>query len=69
MAVKIINKQIVDDIDIQQVKSEIEDRFGKIDDNMLIYMYEEWFEKQAKELGIDKSQKVDNNDAPDLSEH
>ena len=36
------------------VKEEIEDRFGKINEKVLIYMYEEWFEKQAKKLGIEK---------------
>ena len=35
-----------------EVKHELEDRFGKIDNKIEIYMYEEWFEKQAKELGI-----------------
>ena len=40
---------------LKQVKSEIEDRFGKIDDNMLIYMYEEWFESMAKKVGITKA--------------
>lgn len=34
------------------VKEEIEDRFGKIDDKLEIYMYEEWFEKLAYKLGI-----------------
>jgi len=31
-----------------EVKTELEDRFGRLDENMLIYMYEEWFEKLAK---------------------
>lgn len=35
-----------------EIKSELEDRFGKISKNIEIYMYEEWFEKQAKTLGI-----------------
>jgi len=34
------------------VKEELEDRFGKLSDNMIIYMYEEWFEKLAKSLDI-----------------
>jgi len=34
------------------LKSELEDRFGKLDQNMLIYMYEELFEKKAKKLNI-----------------
>ena len=35
-----------------EVKHELEDRFGKISKNMEIYMFEEWFEKQASTLGI-----------------
>ncbi len=35
-----------------KVKDEIEDRFGKISESILIYMYEEWFEKLAKKLNI-----------------
>ncbi len=34
------------------VKSELEDRFGKISSSIEIYMYEEWFEKIAKQLSI-----------------
>ena len=37
---------------LSSVKMEIEDRFGKIDEDILIYMYEELFEKQATEIGI-----------------
>ena len=37
---------------LEKVKSELEDRFGKIDEDMLIYMYEEWFEKLANKLEI-----------------
>ncbi len=35
-----------------EVKEELEDRFGNIDEKMLIYMYEEWFEKLANKLNI-----------------
>ena len=34
------------------VKEELEDRFGKLNEDLIIYMYEEWFEKLAKNLGI-----------------
>lgn len=37
---------------LHQVKGELEDRFGKLDENMIIYMYEEWFEKLAAQLQI-----------------
>lgn len=39
---------------LEEVKNEIEDRFGKIDEELNIYMYTELFEKQAKELNINK---------------
>ena len=32
---------------LTKIKAEIEDRFGKINDKLEIYMYEEWFEKLA----------------------
>ena len=35
-----------------EVKEELEDRFGKLSQDMIIYMYEEWFSKMAKNLGI-----------------
>lgn len=48
---KLINK--VDSFDkLKDVKSEIEDRFGRVSDDMVIYMYEEWFEKLALKLNI-----------------
>ncbi len=34
------------------IKSELEDRFGKINQDIEIYMYEEWFEKLAYKLNI-----------------
>lgn len=44
--------QIKDYNSLTKIKSEIEDRFGKISQKMEIYMYEEWFEKLARELNI-----------------
>ncbi len=37
---------------LNQVKSELEDRFGKVNEDIVIYMYEEWFEKLANSLNI-----------------
>ena len=34
------------------IKNELEDRFGRLDEDLIIYMYEEWFEKLAKKLKI-----------------
>ncbi len=45
---------------LHDIKEEIEDRFGKINENMLIYMYEEWFEKLAHELNINKVRQTKN---------
>jgi transcription-repair coupling factor (superfamily II helicase) len=56
---KLINT-ICDYKSLQNVKMEIEDRFGKIDENMEIYMYEEWFEKLADKLQIKNVMQVDN---------
>jgi len=35
-----------------EVKNEIKDRFGLVDETLDVYMYEEWFEKYAKKLKI-----------------
>ena len=35
-----------------KVKVELEDRFGKLSEEIIIYMYEEWFEKLAKKVKI-----------------
>ena len=37
---------------LAQIKEELEDRFGKVSEEIIIYMYEEWFEKLAKSLNI-----------------
>ena len=48
---KIINK--IDSKErIEEVKQELEDRFGKLKEDVIVYMYSEWFEKQAKSLNI-----------------
>lgn len=35
-----------------EIKGELEDRFGKIDNNLLIYMYSQWLENLCIDLGI-----------------
>ncbi len=35
-----------------EIKTELEDRFGKLDEDLVLYMHEEWFEKLAKQLDI-----------------
>lgn len=36
------------------VKAEFEDRFGPSSEDILVYMYQEWFEKLAKKVGIEE---------------
>lgn len=48
---RLINS-IEDEESFIRVKSELEDRFGKITEDMLIYMYEEWFERMASKLHL-----------------
>ena len=43
-----------------EVKKDLEDRFGHITEEMLIYMHEEWFEKLANELHITKVRQTKN---------
>ena len=54
--IKIEIHQKINEIDgykkLLEIKHELEDRFGKISKQIEIYMYEEWFEKQAQTLGI-----------------
>ena len=52
-----IHKKInmIDSYDsLKKIKFELEDRFGKISENMLIYMYEELFENMARKVCIKK---------------
>jgi transcription-repair coupling factor (superfamily II helicase) len=37
-----------------EIQKELEDRFGKVSEELHIYMYEEWFEKLAEKLHITK---------------
>lgn len=39
---------------LNELKFELEDRFGKLDDRIIVYMYEQLFEQKAKELEIEK---------------
>jgi len=55
---KIEIHQKINEIDsyskLLEIRNELTDRFGKISDNIEIYMYEEWFEKIAKNLEINR---------------
>ena len=56
-SVKIEIHKKINEIDsyekLLNIKKELEDRFGRISNDLEIYMYEEWFEKLANKLGID----------------
>lgn len=56
MDLKIIIHKKINQVDCYnkfcEIKEELEDRFGKLSDDLIIYMYEEWFEKLAKSLKI-----------------
>ena len=43
------------------VKSELEDRFGRLNEDLIVYMYEEWFEKLASKLKISKVKQTKNS--------
>ena len=49
---KLIN-EINSKENFEKVKNELEDRFGRLNDDIINYMYEEWFQSVAEELKID----------------
>ncbi len=55
---KIEIHQLINKIDsyekLMNIKEELEDRFGKLSESIIIYMHEEWFEKLAEKLKIEK---------------
>ena len=54
-----INK--IDSIEtLESTKKELEDRFGVLDENIIIYMYEELFEKEVQDLFIKKVNQTKN---------
>jgi len=57
-AIKIEIHKKINEIDsyekLIEVKIELEDRFGRVSENLLLYMYQEWFEKLARDKGIEK---------------
>ena len=61
--IKIEIHQKINEIDsydkLMTIKDELEDRFGKVTEDMLVYMYEEWFEKIANKYNITKVVQTD----------
>jgi transcription-repair coupling factor (superfamily II helicase) len=50
------------------IKSELEDRFGTLSNDIIIYMYEEWLEKLARKLNINKIKQGKNSIEITISE-
>ena len=46
---------------LDKVKNELEDRFGKLSEELIIYMHEELFEKMAKKLNIENIKQTKNS--------
>ena len=46
---------------LNEVRCELEDRFGKINEDIIIYMYEEWFEKLAYKVKVSKVNQTKNS--------
>ena len=46
---------------LNEIKNELEDRFGKLSEDLIIYMHEELFEKQAKTLNINHIKQTKNS--------
>ena len=53
--------EVKDETTLNDIRDELSDRFGKFSEEMEIYMYEEWFDKIAKSLGINKVVTMKNN--------
>ncbi|MDD2435860.1 MAG: transcription-repair coupling factor, partial [Bacilli bacterium] len=45
---------------LKETKDILEDRFGKLSETLIIYMYQEWFEKLANNLNIKKIRQTKN---------
>ena len=52
---------ISDEASYNLVKEELEDRFGKLSEDMLLYMHEEWLESLFSQLGIKKVRQSKNS--------
>lgn len=56
---KLINN-INSEEDIDNLSLVLKNRFGRVTDEMIVYMHEEWFEKQAKKLDIKETRQTKN---------
>ena len=46
---------------LEKIKAELEDRFGQVSEDMLVYMYEEWFEKLVEKIPVTKVRQTKNS--------
>lgn len=62
---KIEIHRLINDIDskdkLEEVKKTLEDRFGKLSDEIIIYMYEEWFESLVNQVKVTKVNQTKNS--------
>ena len=61
---KIMIHRMINEIDskekLKEVRSDLEDRFGKLSEDIIIYMYEEWFEKLVIKANVTKVSETKN---------
>ena len=57
---KLINT-IIDKKSFDSVKAELEDRFGKLNEDIIIYMYSEWFDKMAEAMHVSSVRELRNS--------
>ncbi len=41
--------------DVEKLKDELTDRFGKLDQELILYMYEKLYKKQSHQIGVEKT--------------
>ncbi len=63
LKIEIHNKinEVADQESFNKIKEELEDRFGTLSEDLIIYMYEEWFEKLASSLHINNVKQTNNS--------
>ncbi len=52
--------EVQDETSFQAISQELEDRFGKLPEEVIIYMYEAWFEHLAKRLPVEHVRQLRN---------
>ncbi len=62
---KIEIHRLINEIDskekLEETRKTLEDRFGKLEPSLIIYMYEEWFEKMVQQIPVTKVRQTRNS--------